>query len=118
MLRKLNINKYRFFTFMIFLEEFKLATNGNAKEKEQENVEVLEYDDLKRSIVVYNDDFNTFDFVIKCLIEICNHTPCQAEQCTYIIHYKGKCEVKSGHLEELQPKCKKLLDKGLTAEIE
>ena len=68
-------------------------------------------------IVLFNDDFNTFDFVIESLMAICDHTPEQAEQCTIIVHYKGKCGVKTGSYEELKPACTSLLDRGLTAEI-
>lgn len=49
-----------------------------------------------RDLVLYNDDVNTFDFVIQCLIEVCKHDALQAEQCTYIVHYNGKCTVKPG----------------------
>jgi ATP-dependent Clp protease adaptor protein ClpS len=80
----------------------------------------LELDALlkdKNEIVIFNDDFNTFDFVIQSLVDVCNHTTIQAEQCTYIIHYNGKCAVKSGEYEKLKPMCTALLDRGLTAEI-
>ena len=70
------------------------------------------------TIVLYNDDVNTFDFVIESLIELCDHSPEQAEQCTIIVHYKGKCEVKEGVREQLQPICKALISRGLTAELE
>jgi len=68
-------------------------------------------------IILYNDDINTFDHVIDCLISICDHTPLQAEQCTLIVHYKGKCSVKSGTLFDLKPRLKKLIAADLTAEI-
>lgn len=68
-------------------------------------------------IILFNDDHNTFDHVIKTLIEVCEHTPQQAEQCSLIVHYKGKCTVKTGELEELKPRCSKLLEAGLSAEI-
>ena len=71
-----------------------------------------------KSIIVYNDDINTFDFVIECLIKICGHDEIQAEQCAYIVHYKGKCAVKSDAFDMLKPLCIELLKKGLTAEIE
>lgn len=71
----------------------------------------------KRSIVLYNDDVNTFDWVIQCLMEVCEHTPEQAEQCSVIVHYKGKCAVKSGSYEELEPQCSALLGRDLSAEI-
>ncbi len=72
----------------------------------------------KKSLILYDDNFNTFDFVINCLVKICNHTLEQAEQCTYLVHYKGKCGVKTGSKEQLIPLCNLLLKKGLTARVE
>ena len=72
----------------------------------------------EHNIVLWNDDVNTFDFVIECLIEICHHDRIQAEQCAYIVHYNGKCAVKKGSFSELEPMCHRLLDRGLTATIE
>jgi ATP-dependent Clp protease adaptor protein ClpS len=69
-------------------------------------------------LVVFNDDVNTFDFVIESLIEVCNHDRIQAEQCTFLIHFKGKCSVKDGEFTKLRPMCEALLDRGITAEIE
>jgi ATP-dependent Clp protease adaptor protein ClpS len=54
-------------------------------------------------LVLFNDDVNTFDFVIDCLVDVCRHEPLQAEQCALIAHLKGKCTVKSGSFEELSP---------------
>lgn len=71
----------------------------------------------KNDLIIHNDDFNTFDFVIDSLIEVCGHDVLQAEQCTYIIHYNGKCGVKMGTKEELKPMHTELLNRGLTAEI-
>ena len=71
-----------------------------------------------KQIILYNDDFNTFDFVIESLIVVCKHDIIQAEQCTYLVHHKGKCSVKKGSYEELEPMCIALLERGLTAEIE
>lgn len=68
-------------------------------------------------IVLFNDDVNTFDHVIDTLIYACDHTPEQAEQCSLIVHYKGKCTVKTGSIEDLEPRCSKLLEAGLSAEI-
>ncbi|MBL4705843.1 MAG: ATP-dependent Clp protease adaptor ClpS [Flavobacteriales bacterium] len=86
----------------------------------QEEIELLELEELVdvKKIVLYNDDVNTFDFVIDQLVKYCKHQPIQAEQCAYIIHHNGKCHVKSGTFEELRPVCTALLDHGLTAEIE
>jgi ATP-dependent Clp protease adaptor protein ClpS len=69
-------------------------------------------------LIIYNDDVNTFDFVIKSLIEVCNHERLQAEQCTLIIHYNGKCSVKDGTFKNLRPMCTELTDRGLSAVIE
>ncbi|AWI26717.1 ATP-dependent Clp protease adaptor ClpS [Flavobacterium pallidum] len=68
-------------------------------------------------IVLYNDDVNTFDHVIETLIRVCRHTGEQAEQCAILVHYKGKCTVKTGSFEELKPQCTQLLEAGLSAEI-
>ena len=86
-------------------------------------VEVLELDEVdtdsekERNLVVFNDDVNTFDHVIQALIDICEHTKEQAEQCTLIIHYKGKCVVKTGSYEKLEPMCTAICDRGISAEI-
>lgn len=72
----------------------------------------------KSSIVIYNDDFHTFDFVIETLVEVCGHEPMQAEQCTYIIHHVGKCAVRTGVFKKLQPMWSELTQRGLTATIE
>ena len=71
-----------------------------------------------KQLIIYNDDFNSFDHVIDSLIKVCKHDPVQAEQCTFIIHYKGKCSVKKGSFEQLEPMCTALLERGITAEIE
>lgn len=72
----------------------------------------------QKDLVVYNDDVNTFDHVIDSLIKICSHDALQAEQCTWLIHYKGRCHVKRGDYETLEPMCSGLLDRGITAEIQ
>ena len=91
----------------------------STKEKiqEQSDVDVLEQEVPQHEIILYDDDFNTFDFVIDSLIDVCEHTLIQAEQCTMLVHYKGKCAVKTGEYSELKPKCSRLLALGLTAEI-
>ncbi len=79
-------------------------------------LEVLEQKENK--IVLFNDEVNTFDHVIDMLVAACDHTPVQAEQCSLIVHYKGKCNVKTGGYEDLKPRCTALLEAGLTAEIQ
>ncbi len=87
------------------------------KEKISEEL-LLEEEVVKHSeIVLFNDDVNTFDHVIETLIQVCEHTAEQAEQCSLIVHYKGKCTVKTGEFDDLKPRCSKLLQAGLSAEI-
>ncbi|TPV34082.1 ATP-dependent Clp protease adaptor ClpS [Paucihalobacter ruber] len=89
----------------------------STKEKLLEDL-LLEEDTVKQNeIILFNDDVNTFDHVINTLIHACDHTPEQAEQCSIIVHYKGKCTVKTGPYEDLKPRCSKLLQAGLSAEI-
>lgn len=89
----------------------------STKEKIREKVVFKENVALNNEIVMYNDDVNTFDHVIDTLIRVCSHTPEQAEQCSLIVHYKGKCTVKTGAMKELTPQCLQLLEAGLSAEI-
>ena len=86
-------------------------------EKVQVDVLVEELTDVNNEIVLYNDDVNTFDHVIDTLIRVCDHSSEQAEQCAILVHYKGKCTVKTGSLDELKPQCTQLLEAGLSAEI-
>lgn len=89
----------------------------STKEKIQEDLLVDTLEQNQNEIVLYNDDVNTFDYVIDTLIYACDHTPEQAEQCSILVHYKGKCTVKTGSYEDLEPRCSKLLQAGLSAEI-
>lgn len=77
--------------------------------------EVVETD--VHNLVVFNDDVNTFDHVIDTLIDVCDHTPEQAEQCTLLIHYKGKCTVKNGSWDELVPMRNEICRRGISAEV-
>lgn len=70
-----------------------------------------------KNLILHNDDHNTFDFVIDTLIEVCDHDPITAEQLTLIVHYKGKCTVKSGDMDELKPMSREMTDRGLTVTI-
>lgn len=89
----------------------------STKEKIQEQLEVDTLEKNNNEIVLYNDDVNTFDHVINTLMYACDHTPEQAEQCSILVHYKGKCTVKTGDYDDLKPRCSMLLDAGLSAEI-
>lgn len=86
---------------------------GHQERELQDTLEVIDVNNL----VVFNDDFNTFDHVIQTLIKVCKHTPEQAEQCTWLIHYKGKCAVRSGPVEELNPMRQAICDAGIDARI-
>ena len=89
----------------------------STQEKSSEALLVEEDVKKQHEIVLFNDDVNTFDHVIDTLIKVCDHTPEQAEQCSLIVHYNGKCTVKTGEYIDLKPRCSKLLDAGLSAEI-
>ena len=69
-------------------------------------------------IVLYNDDHNTFEHVIECLMAYCGHEVMQAEQCAIIVHTKGKCSVKNGDFDELEPICTALSERDLSVEVE
>ena len=89
----------------------------STKEKISKKVLFKEEVVAQNEIVLYNDDVNTFDHVIDTLIDVCEHTAEQAEQCSIIVHHKGKCIVKTGLFKDLEPRCSKLLLAGLSAEI-
>lgn len=90
----------------------------STKEKVLEEVSIEELLNNNNEIILYNDDVNTFDHVIDTLMRVCDHEALQAEQCALLVHYKGKCGVKSGSMKDLEPICSALLDAGLSAEIE
>lgn len=87
-------------------------------ENQQVDVEEITSDTLNSYLLVYNDDYNTFDWVIECFIAVCGHTVEQSEQLAYIIHYKGKATVKQGSFDKLQPIKDALIERGLSAVIE
>lgn len=85
------------------------------KEAEEAVRDLLSHSNI---LMLYNDDHNSFDWVIKCLQLYCKHNEHQALQCAYIVHYKGKCDIKHGSYETLEPICTALLEHGLKAKIE
>ncbi len=89
----------------------------SAKEKISEELLLEEETVNQNEIVLFNDEVNTFDHVIDTLVDVCDHTPEQAEQCSLIVHYNGKCTVKTGEYTDLEPRCSRLLQAGLSAEI-
>ena len=86
--------------------------------KTDSTIELKATDLASFEIVLYNDDVNTFDHVIDCLMKYCKHDAQQAEQCAWLVHTKGKCAVKSGDYSTLQPLCEALCENGLSAQID
>ena len=87
------------------------------KEQQESSQDTLEEVEKDSELIVYNDEVNTFDHVINTLIRVCKHSNEQAQQCTLIIHFKGKCSVKTGPIEKLKSACQGILDAGIQAEI-
>jgi len=87
--------------------------------QEDEQVDVLEATEITdvMDLIVFNDDVNTFEHVIDTLVRVCKHSKEQAEQCTLLIHFKGKCGVKSGSLEFLKPFREAICEAGIDARI-
>lgn len=88
------------------------------KTKELSEMEVLTDTEEPCSLVVWNDEVNTFEWVIETLMDVCKHTEEQAEQCAWLIHYKGKYAVKNGSYDELKPMCDEITDRGIGATVE
>ena len=82
------------------------------------DVDVLTDLEKPYQIVVWNDEVNTFEWVIETLIKVCNHTEEQAEQCAMLIHTRGKYAVKNGGYDELKPQCDAITDRGIGATLE
>jgi len=97
---------------------FYVLNNTQPKENPipEEAVEVMT--EKEHQIILFNDDVNTFQHVIETLVRVCDHTYEQAEQCAYIVHFSGKCVVKTGSLDDLVPRCTLLLEAGLSAEVD
>lgn len=95
-----------------------MKTLEHIKTEESYDVDLLEDDLSPYHLIVWNDDINTFEWVIKTLIKVCGHDKEQAEQCTLLIHYKGKCSVKTGDYDTLKPMCDGITDRGIGATIE
>ena len=95
---------------------------ANTSIKFEELEDVLVLDDTtsgqKSQLIVYNDDYNSFDWVIQCFMEVCNHSEEQSEQLSIIVHFKGKASVKTGSMSILKPMKDALIERGLSAVIE
>ena len=88
------------------------------KPENQEVNDVLSITEDTCHLVVWNDDVNTFEWVIETLMEICSHSREQAEQCAYIIHFHGKYVVKNGSYDTLKPMCDAITERSINATIE
>ncbi|MCB0715763.1 MAG: ATP-dependent Clp protease adaptor ClpS [Chitinophagaceae bacterium] len=84
----------------------------------KEEVDILTQTEEPCHLIVWNDEVNTFEWVIETLVDICGHSYEQAEQCAYIIHNNGKYAVKNGHYEDLKPLCEAITERGINATIE
>ena len=96
----------------------KYGSSGSTQWQTQQNEETEVLSDVVHNLIVWNDQVNTFDWVIESLVDICKHSPEQAEQCSLIVHHKGKCGVKKGTFEFLRPQCEALIDRGIQATID
>ncbi|MGI9192380.1 MAG: ATP-dependent Clp protease adaptor ClpS [Chitinophagaceae bacterium] len=90
--------------------------NGHTETRQEEDV--LEALETNYHLIVWNDDVNTFDWVIETLMQVCGHEREQAEQCSLLIHFNGKCSVKTGEFNTLRPMCEAILDRGIQASVE
>ena len=96
-----------------------MTTRRKYQESEPQLTEVVQEETgTERFLVLHNDDVHTFDYVIETLIDVCEMDAVQAEQCTFLVHYKGKCDVKKGNFSFLRPYQLKLINKELEATIE
>jgi ATP-dependent Clp protease adaptor protein ClpS len=95
-----------------------MAFSGPVKPHYEEETDVLTTLDEPYSLIVWNDEVNTFEWVIETLVEVCGHSAEQAEQCAYIIHFQGKYAVKQGSYDELKPLCDAITDRGIGATLE
>jgi ATP-dependent Clp protease adaptor protein ClpS len=92
--------------------------NSGTKVHVQEDVDTDVLSDQYHNLIVWNDNVNTFDWVIESLVDVCHHSPEQAEQCALFIHHKGKYGVKKGSFDFLRPKAEQLIDRGIQATID
>ena len=93
-------------------------TNTDTKTNPAEETDVLTLTEDTCNLIVWNDEVNTFEWVIETLMEVCGHSHEQAEQCSYLIHYQGKYAVKNGSYDDLRPLCDAILERGISATVE
>jgi len=96
----------------------KLFSHTDVRPLKEDVEEVLLSGNTPHHLIVWNDEVNTFEWVIETLIEVCKHTEQQAEQCAYLIHFTGKYAVKQGDYETLKPMQDAIIERGIGATIE
>ena len=89
----------------------------SVKEKKHTSIQEGTQEEELKKLILWNDDVNSFDYVIESLVEVCEQNPMQAETCAWIAHYKGKCPVKSGSFDDLKPYYTEMSNRKLTVEI-
>jgi ATP-dependent Clp protease adaptor protein ClpS len=99
-------------------EDFVATPKTEISTDNREDTDVLTTIEETCSLIVWNDEVNTFEWVIETLVEVCGHSQEQAEQCSYIIHFQGKYAVKQGSYEELKPMCDAITERGIGATVE
>jgi ATP-dependent Clp protease adaptor protein ClpS len=95
-----------------------MALERNSRPQYADETDVLTMNEDPCSLVVWNDEVNTFEWVIETLMEVCGHSNVQAEQCAYLIHFKGKYAVQNGSYDDLKQNCDAITDRGIGATIE
>ncbi|HMN32103.1 MAG: ATP-dependent Clp protease adaptor ClpS [Chitinophagaceae bacterium] len=95
-----------------------MALKTNRSFAPELDIDTIECVENRFQLIIWNDNVNTFDWVIQTLIDVCKHYLEQAEQCTLLVHYTGKCAVKSGSYEDLKPMQEAILDRGIQVSIE
>src|SRR5690349_3145385 len=94
------------------------AYKGDTKTETHEETDVLTLTEDPCHLIVWNDEVNTFEWVIETLMQVCGHSQEQAEQCSYLIHFQGKYAVKNGTYDELKPQCDAITERGINATVE
>ena len=95
-----------------------MAYDGHIRPQYEVETDVLTDTEEPCNLIVWNDEVNTFEWVIETLMEVCGHSAEQAEQCAYIIHFQGKYVVKNGSYDDLKPQCDAITERGIGATIE
>lgn len=102
-----------FFTFAVMIDY-----KGDIQTEEQQDTDILTMTEDPCRLIVWNDEVNTFEWVIESLMQVCGHSHEQAEQCAYIIHFHGKYAVKNGSYDDLKPQCDAITERGINATVE